>query len=1325
VTAAIGQGARASRGDARPLDGSEENEKMRQATTAGARSARRIRTRRPSTAGLIVAAALALAALSASPALAAGQLEFNATTAAPASLAPGGSGDMILSLTNVGDAPITLVGTTVTATMPAGIVATSISAPQGAFFSPPWTCSLGVGGATASCSGNANFTLPAGATQCNFAGFQNGACNITVRVQASPTIPLGQQTIAAEACVTGAPPCATASLETSIQHFGDDFGFAPINGPGTATVPALPEQTLAFWAGACDIAAAPAPGSPIPAPGIGTQPALLNVPSSGGTTTVPAPVTPTHCIDWGVPTPYQTQPGVWTEAPAWRQPAADQAGAHPDGTTTLALRKQPDGRSVDGAVDNIIVDLPPGFTGNPNAAAKCTPEQFVTKPPTCPPESQVGLLNLYLEGFFGALNHGNGNSTLYPVWNLEPRQGKVAEFGFAYASGERATTVRLVAKVRSSTDNGITGFVGQIPAALPLIMQSITLWGVPWAPENDLWRAPQGLAPSNEGCSRPPGMPLVVHYVSPIGFAPECQQAYDPSWGDTPAERTIRPLLSNETDCNPEPTVTGRMDQYLEPGSFTPDGEPDADDPNWKTATAASPPVVDCEELGFAPDIEFEPTTSAADGASGLKVDLSIPQNNDPRDGTGDPLDPPAPGASQGEIDDYVADATAYWRSPEGRATAHLKDTQVTLPPGVSVNPSGARGLEGCPDATVGVRQAGNPPLFDNVDPFDGVGSPASGDECPDGSKIGTVVVETPVLDEPLTGDVILGEPQAGDIKGPNEQLRLRMYLVVREPSRGLLVKIFGSAVTDPQTGQLTATFENNPELPFDHLSVEFKGGPHGLIAMPPRCGAPEWSTAFTPWSSVGAATPVADTLDGGAFAVNANCGYPFGPGLAAGNSTKQAGAMGGTFSFEFTRPEGHQTINGLTAELPTGLLASVKDVPLCTNAQAAANACPAASRIGTVDAAAGSGDPFVLEQKGSAYLTEGYKGAPYGLAVSIPVEAGPFKGDKALTPIVVRQALHVDRTTAQVTAVSDPLPTIHHGIPLRARRATVIVDRPGFMRNPTDCSAKQIRAALGSTEGALAAPTAPFQVSGCAGLGFKPKLGLRLTGRKQARTGKHPGIRAVVTQRLGEAGVGKAVVRLPKSLALDPNNAQALCEFADGTKPDLENHCPKASIVGRARAITPLLRQPLVGDVYFVKNVRIDPTTGNQIRTLPMIVVALRGEIAVNLRGVSDTTKGGKLVNTFEAVPDAPISQFNLNIKGGGNGIIAVTGTRRGNINLCTKPRGHVAEADWDGQNGKRHDRNIRMKTPCTKRATKLAKRRAAAQRRAAAARRAAARKG
>jgi len=377
-------------------------------------------------------------------------------------------------------------------------------------------------------------------------------------------------------------------------------------------------------------------------------------------------------------------------------------------------------------------------------------------------------------------------------------------------------------------------------------------------------------------------------------------------------------------------------------------------------------------------------------------------------------------------------------------------------------------------------------------------------------------------------------------------------------------------------------------------------------------------------------------------------------------------------------------------------------------------------------DVALGSGPtPLNVPQAGKAptkvFLSGPYKGAPYSLSVLVPNQAGPFD----LGRVVARVALDVDPTDAHVTArlvqsrvyntdgslshvVEGGLPQMLEGIALNFQKISVALDRPGFILNPTSCAEKKISGALGSPEGKTASPSARFQVADCASLPFAPRIGLTLTGPRQVTTGKHPGVKAVVTQAgVGEAGIDKAIVRLPKSLALDPDNAQALCEYEDGTKADIENHCPKGSIVGRARAKTPLLKNDLVGNVYFVKNVRKDPKTGNLIRTLPMLVVALRGEISVNLRGDSSTASDGRLINTFAGIPDAPISKFNLNIKGGKTGILAVTRTRKAKINLCASRQ--TAEADTDGQNGRRHDFNIRIKTPCTKAQVKRAKRAAA----------------
>jgi hypothetical protein len=1061
-----------------------------------------------------------------------------------------------------------------------------------------------------------------------------------------------------------APSAATAA-------FGDAFGVAPINQPGAQTAPAIP-GTHAFWAGTCDLAAFTGTETPIP-DGFGSRPNTIlapNFPSFPVQQPVPAPSVPDHCIDWGAQTLYPFQANVWQSipwafqpappgeyAPKWRLAPVTQAGSRPDATTLFALRRNTDGvgtavNKVDGALDDVRVDLPAGFVANPNALPKCTAEQFAVKPLGCPPQTQIGILRMNIEAVpFAGSNLLQAYDTTYPLYNLEPRRGRPAEIGFGYASGEGIVTVRLQGRARTNGDFGIVAFTGQIPSALAPIAQAVTLWGVPWEASNDIWRAPQAKV---AGCGDQPGA-AGGHYIPPGGLSLACQRHYDPTWGDTPSERSIKPFLTNETDCNPSPIVTLTMDSFQDQGDLTAEGDPDLADSDWKRYSSTSPAVTGCEQLDFQPDVEFSPTTSRADDATGLEVELSLPQNNEL------PFAPPTPGAGQAEIDQYVADATAHWGSSAGLATAHLKDTEVTLPPGVAVNPSGARGLQGCSNAEIGYLAGEG--RFNNEDPFND-----HGPECPDGSLIGTAEVRTPLLDEPLTGQLVLGAPESTD---PQSGKMFRLFVVIRNEERGLLVKLQGSVKADPGTGQLTASFLDNPELPFEALSLRFKGGASGLLAMPQTCGQPGWTSTFTPWSAAYGAGGQS-LVDSGAFSVNSNCAFGFAPTLLAGMDSPQAGG-GGSFAFEISRRDGEQWFRGIRADLPPGLLASIKGVPLCSDAKAAAGSCPAASRLGSVDASAGSGEPFVLERKGDVYLTEGYKGGAFGLMVKLPVEAGPFRGDTALSPIVVRQALHVDPTDASVSVVSDPLPLVHHGIPLRARRITVVLDRPGFMRNPTDCSTKQIETTLTSAEGTQSSASTTFNATGCKALAFKPRLSMRLTGRNQTETGGHPGVRVLVTQKSGEA--------------LDPDNAKALCEFEDGMKP--EPTCPAGSVVGRARAVSPLLNRPLRGKVFFVKNVRRS-ASDNLIRTTPMLVVALRGEIAINLRGKT-TAKGGKLVNVFKPVPDAPISGFRLRLAGGKNGILVVTGPDR---DICGR---QIAQVNMDGHNGERFDRDTRIKTPCS----------------------------
>jgi hypothetical protein len=638
----------------------------------------------------------------------------------------------------------------------------------------------------------------------------------------------------------------------------------------------------------------------------------------------------------------------------------------------------------------------------------------------------------------------------------------------------------------------------------------------------------------------------------------------------------------------------------------------------WKTASYTAPPITGCDQLAFDASIKSRPQVTTAGEPSGYDVDLTVPQD----------------------------------QSVQGLATPQLRKAVVALPVGTRVGAASAEGLGACSDADLKLDSEGEP-------------------NCPDSSKVGTVSIDTPLLPKPVSGDIILGTQRPDQL--------LRLFFVARGP--GLVLKIPGKVDPDPVTGQLVATFDNTPQLPFTTLSTTFKGGPRAALVNPKACGTYTTHATLTPWSG-GPAVEAEDS-----FTIDKNCDQAgrFEPSLNAGVVDSTGGASS-TFVLNLSRPSGQQDFSSLDVTLPPGLLAHVDDVPLCPEAQAAAGTCSAASQVGSVRAGAGAGpSPLSVPQPGKAptavFLAGPYKGAPFSLSFVVPSQAGPFD----LGTVVVRSALFVDPNTAQVLVRSDPLPTILKGIPLDMQKLTVTMDRPGFMINPTNCSPQQITAQVGSTGGKSVGLSSKFQATDCASLGFAPKLKMDLTGKGQTTDNKHPALVARLTPKDGDANIKQAKVILPLSLALDPDNANGLCEPKDAAL----DKCPSKSIVGTAKAVS-VLHEPLSSPIYFVRGERTDAKTKRIIKTLPKLFIPLKGEgVKVNIGASSEVPDDKHLVTTFSNLPDVPLTSFDLTITGGSHGILVVSGT-----DICKGNQ--VATAQFDGQNGKDVEDDITMGTPC-----------------------------
>ena len=488
----------------------------------------------------------------------------------------------------------------------------------------------------------------------------------------------------------------------------------------------------------------------------------------------------------------------------------------------------------------------------------------------------------------------------------------------------------------------------------------------------------------------------------------------------------------------------------------------------------------------------------------------------------------------------------------------------------------------------------------------------------------------------PLQGRVYLAQPDCGGEGqpecspayaegrgGPSSDGKLfGLYLEVE--GSGVVVKLPGYVTANPLTGQLQATFRENPQFPFSELDLHLHGGPRAPLANPQTCGSYTTTSALSSWAGqevTGAAPSFKIDWDDHGGACPAS--LPFGPGFLAGTITPTAGGFS-PLSVTVSRHDREQDLSAITVHTPPGVAAILAQVPLCDEAQANAGTCAEASLIGHTHVAAGAGsNPYWVE--GKVYLTAPYNGAPFGLSVVTPAKAGPFN----LGNVIVRAALHIDSNTAAVTAVSNPLPQIIDGVPLRIQTVNVTLDRPNFAFNPTNCSQQSIAATITSTQGASALVSSPFAVAGCAKLPFKPSFKLSTRGKTSRVDGASLVVK--IAQKPGEANIHKVHLAFPRSLPARLSSLRGACtETQFAVNP---SGCPAGSVIGSGTAVTPVLSAPLSGPAYLVSH-------GNA--AYPDVVFVLQGDggVRIDLTGTTDIKKG-IAYSTFETVPDTPVSSF------------------------------------------------------------------------------------
>jgi hypothetical protein len=899
-------------------------------------------------------------------------------------------------------------------------------------------------------------------------------------------------------------------------------------------------------------------------------------------------------------------------------PMETQAGSHPFAATTLFELNYsevgPFEFLPDAKVKDLLIEQIAGLSGDATAVPRCPAIDFLqiddNGNPVCEVASVIGISATAL--FFPPpMFYAN-----VPIFNLDPPPGAVVRFGFRITGVPQIVDVT----VKPGGDYNVIGTADRISQMISVLGGAVQLWGVPADPVHDPLRGAQCLQ----------GGPTKGASLGELNFAAGAD-------GSCPAGVPPVPFLNLPPSCAGPAVTSYKASSWVDPSVFVSDSIFTHDNsvpPNPQGFTG-------CGKLGFKPSLATSTSSDSTETGTGIDVDVDFHDEG--------------------------------LKNPDGLTQSAARKAVVTLPDGLTINPSIGEGLGVCTPADIDRETL----------------SSAPGTGCPNSSKIGTLHLETPLADEAIDGSVFLAQQDdptttTSGAENPFDSL-IALYLVLRNTDLGVLVKEPLKVEPDPQTGQLVATLEDIPQLPFSHFNFHFREGQRAPLVTPSACGTYTTEAKFYPWSdptnprTVTSSFEITEGIGGGPCPPGGV--PPFKPDFQAGAINNNAGSFS-PFNMRLIREDGEQDMTKFSAILPPGQVGSLVGIDKCPDAavaiaksktgrqELASPSCPANSQIGRTLAGAGVGGALTYVG-GQIYLGGPYKGAPLSVIAITPAVAGPFDAGT----VAVRLGLTLNPKTAEVEvdgAASDPIPHIIKGIVLKLRDLRVYVDRPNFIINPTSCDESSTRAILFGSFLDVFNPaddvpvdlSTRYQAANCLNLGFKPKLNLNLKGG--TKRGGHPGLKATYKPRSGNANVEGLITRLPRSAFLDQAHIRTICtrvQFA-------ADACPPAAQYGYIKAWTPLLEEPLEGPVWL----------RSSNHKLPDLVFDLHGLVDVEVATRLDSLKGG-IRATVEDAPDAPLSKVELRMQGGKKGLII------NSRNLCGKKS--RANVQFDGHNGKRHTSN------------------------------------
>jgi hypothetical protein len=898
------------------------------------------------------------------------------------------------------------------------------------------------------------------------------------------------------------------------------------------------------------------------------------------------------------------------------------AGTHP-AEWSMHLGFNQTGGFPDGDLRDLRIETPQGMLLNPtfqgsvaSELVKCSLVDFQTprvspyeesfSGESCPLYAQVGTIDVHT-------SFGGGITRRFGLFNLKAAPGLPAQLGASPFGSPVVFDTTLVPD--SSGRYTLSLEAKDFSQSLDVSGVDLNLWGVPWAPfaighDDERGNCLNEVDPANYHG-------IVSYYKKVINpqtgkeeekFVPgTCSPGFL-------SEYPPKAFLTLPTECSPSLSFTATANSWQQSTQVS------ASAKNENTLGQAVP-LSACASLPFTPEPIGLLNTTNASTSSGYAFRLTADQ-----EGLVQPSQPVASAAR--------------------RVVVHL-------PQGVTVNPSVGAGLIGCA-----------PGQYAAETPFNGQGA-----GCPNGSKIGDFIVQTPLFEnvagkEFFNGAIYLASPR----NNPSGSL-VAVYLVAKLPSRGVMIKLAGKIDPNPSDGTITATFEGLPELPYTDLAMNFRAGQRAFLISPPSCGEAITHTEMTPWSNE-------VTINGTPTSSDISAGVDFGPCPSGTPPFKVEAITGGINSnvnsytpyyVHLTRHDTDQEITSYSLVLPKGITGKLAGVPYCPEAAIAgarANtgvgeethpSCPVASQVGRTLTGYGVG-PALTYAAGRIYLAGPYHGAPLSLVTVNSATVGPFD----LGTIVIRSAFQVDPHTAQLridSSASDPIPHIIEGIPLHLREVRIYVDRPNFTHNPSSCEPSNLESTLtgsgvtfeSSADDSRVTISRHFQLLNCSTLGFKPKLGIRLRGN--FHRGGYPQLRATFAARgPQDSNLRRIEVEMPHAEFLAQNHIREVCSRVQFTA----KKCPSGSVYGSAVAYTPLLDEPLRGNVY------LRSSTGK----LPDLVADLySGAVRIIVEGHIGPTKQGGVDAFFDELPDQPLERFTMTLRGGKHGLLT------NSTDICAAP--------------------------------------------------------